>query len=95
LLWSIITTLRREGRPPSHETRVYADPRVLAGIAQLFGAVATVVPRLFGDKLHWVDATAGKPVELETGASLTMFSVDHEPIGAGAMGCVIQKGGPE
>ena len=93
LLWSIITTLRREARPPSHETRVYADPRVLAGIAQLFGAFATAAPRLFGDKLHWVDATDGKPVELGTGARLTMFPVDHEPIGGGAMGCVIDQDG--
>ena len=67
--------------------------RVLSGIAQLFDAVATVAPRLFGDKLHWVDATDGKPVQLGTGSSLTMFPVDHEPIGGGAMGCVIERDG--
>lgn len=93
LLWNIITTLRRERRPPSHDTRVYADPRVLAGIAQLFSAVATAVPRLFGDKIHWVDATDGKPAELGAGARLTMFPVDHEPVGGGAMGCVVDQDG--
>jgi ribonuclease BN (tRNA processing enzyme) len=92
LLWSIITTLREEGRP-SRETCVYADPRVLAGIQRLFGAVETVVPRLFGDKLRWVDAIDGKTVELGTDASLTPFLVDHEPIGGGAMGCVIERDG--
>lgn len=93
LLWSIITTLRRQGCPPSHETRVYADPCVLAGIAQLFGAVATVAPRLFGGKLRWVDGADGKPVELGADARLTMFRVDHEPVGGGAMGCVIGRDG--
>jgi ribonuclease Z len=92
LLWSIITTLRRQGCARSDDTRVYADPCVLAGIDQLFGAVATVAPRLFGDKLHWVGATDGRPVELGADVSLRMFRVDHEPIGGGAMGCVVERG---
>jgi len=93
LLWSIITTLRKQGRRPNDETRVYAERRVLAGIEQLFGAVATAVPRLFGDKLRWVEATDGEPLELRGDARLTMFLVDHEPIDGGAMGCVIERDG--
>lgn len=93
LLWSIITTLRKHGRGPNDETRVYAERRVLAGIEQLFGAVATAVPRLFGDKLRWVEATDGESLELRGDARLTMFLVDHEPIDGGAMGCVIERDG--
>ncbi len=93
LLWSIITTLRGQRRPPSDETRVYAERRIHDGIEQLFGAVATAVPRLFSDKLHRVKATDGEAVELRGNAGLTMFLVDHEPIGGGAMGCVIERDG--
>ena len=35
LLWSIITTLRAQGHPPSDETRVYAERRILAQIDEL------------------------------------------------------------
>lgn len=93
LLWSIITTLRSRRHPPSEETRVYAERRVLAGIEQLFGAVATAVPTLFRDKLHWVEGAEGEPMELRGNARLTMFLVDHEPVNGGAMGCVIEWDG--
>jgi ribonuclease BN (tRNA processing enzyme) len=93
LLWSIITKLRARRHPPSEETRVYAEQRVLAGIEQLFGAVATAVPTLFRGKLHWVKGTEGEPMELRGNARLTMFLVDHEPANGGAMGCVIERDG--
>jgi ribonuclease BN (tRNA processing enzyme) len=93
LLWSIITTLRVRKQPPSEETRVYADRRVLAGVEQLFGAVATAVPRLFQDKLHWVEGTDGEEMELQGAARLTMFLVDHEPMQGGAMGCMVEHEG--
>jgi ribonuclease BN (tRNA processing enzyme) len=93
LLWSIVTTLGERGGPPSDETRVYADARVLARIAQLFSAVSTAVPRLFRDKLRWVEATEAAPEPLRDGARLKMFLVDHEPVDGGAMGCVIERNG--
>jgi ribonuclease BN (tRNA processing enzyme) len=93
LLWSIIATLRAHGRPPADETRVYADRRILARIEQLFGAVGTAVPRLFRDKLRWVEAGDGESRELPGRGKLTMFLVDHEPMGGGAMGCVIERDG--
>ncbi len=92
LLWSIVTTLRA-GKYPSEETRVHADHRVLAGIEQLFGAVATAVPRLFRDKLQWIAGTERQSVELRGNARLTTFLVDHEPADGGAMGCVIERAG--
>ena len=93
LLWNIIRTLGKQGRPPGDETRVYADRRVLADIEQLFGATITAVPRLFGDKLRWVEAADGESVTLRGGARLTTFLVDHEPPGGGARGCVVERGG--
>jgi ribonuclease Z len=93
LLWSIITTLRAGKYPPSEETRVHAERRVLAGIEQLFDAVATAVPRLFRDKLHWIAGTEAESVELRGKARLTTFLVDHEPVDGGAMGCVIERAG--
>jgi len=93
LLWSIIRALRSQKYPPSDETRVYADRRVLAHIEELFGAIATAVPRLFNDKLRWVAAADGEPAELRGGARLTTFLVDHEPFGGGAMGCVVERDG--
>lgn len=93
LLWSIIWTLRTQGGPPGDETRVYADRRVLADIEQLFGATVTAVPRLFGDKLRWVSPADGESVTVRGGAALTTFLVDHEPVGGGARGCVIEQGG--
>lgn len=79
--------------PPSDETRVYAERRVLADIEELFGAIATAVPRLFSDKLRWVEAADGESAELRGGARLTTFLVDHEPHGAGAMGCMVERDG--
>jgi ribonuclease BN (tRNA processing enzyme) len=93
LLWSIVTTLRAHGRPPADETRVYADRRILAKIEQMFGALGTVVPRLFGDKLRWIEAKDGDSWELRRGGRLTTFAVDHEPRDGGAMGCAIERDG--
>jgi len=93
LLWSIIKTLRRRHGPPDDHTLVYADKGVTAGIDQLFAAVATVAPRLFGQKLGLRGATDGAAFELGADVNLTMFRVDHEPSDGGAMGCVIERGG--
>jgi ribonuclease BN (tRNA processing enzyme) len=93
LLWSIVRMLSKHGRPPGDETRVYADRCVLAAIEQLFAATITAAPRLFGDKLRWVDAADGASVTLRGGARLTTFLVDHEPAGGGARGCVVEQNG--
>ena len=93
LLWSIIRALRSQGHPPSDETRVYAERRVHADIEGLFGAIATAVPRLFHDKLRWVEAADGEPAELRGGARLTTFLVDHAPLDGGAMGCMVERDG--
>jgi ribonuclease BN (tRNA processing enzyme) len=93
LLWSIIRALRGRKYPPSDETRMYADRRVFADIEKMFGAIATAVPTLYNDKLRWVEAVDGGPAELRGGARLTTFLVDHEPSGAGAMGCVVERDG--
>jgi ribonuclease BN (tRNA processing enzyme) len=93
LLWNIIKALRSQRYPPSDETRVYADRRVLAAIEELFGVITTAVPRLFRDKLKWIESADGGRVELRGGARLTTFLVDHEPLGAGAMGCLVEWDG--
>jgi ribonuclease BN (tRNA processing enzyme) len=93
LLWSVIQTLRERGAPPQEETRVYADPRVLAGVESLFDAVATAAPRLFAGKLQLTPVTDGTVMTLRSGARLTPFSVDHLPVAGGAMGCLLDLGG--
>jgi ribonuclease Z len=93
LLWSVIRALGARGRPPDDETCVYADRRVLADIEHLFQATITAAPRLFGDRLRWVEAVDGVAVALRGGAQLTTFPVDHEPLGGGARGCVVEQGG--
>jgi ribonuclease Z len=93
LLWSIIRTLGTRGHPPEDDTCVYADPRVLADIDHLFTATITAAPRLFGDRLRWVEAVDGPPAALRGGALLYTFPVDHEPVGGGARGCVIEDRG--
>ena len=90
LLWSIIKVLRERRRPPGEETRVYAELRVLAGIEQLLDAVASVAPRLFGGKLRWVPGVDRATATLPGGAWLRTFLVDHQPVGGGAMGCVVE-----
>ncbi|HSF02935.1 MAG TPA: MBL fold metallo-hydrolase, partial [Solirubrobacterales bacterium] len=93
LLWSVIRTLRERGGPPSEETRVYAEPRVLAVIERLFDAVATAAPRLFGGQLRLTPVTDRETVELRSGGRLTTFLVDHLPVDGGAMGCRLDLGG--
>jgi ribonuclease BN (tRNA processing enzyme) len=93
LLWSAIRSFRERGEPPQEETRVHAEPRILAVIAQLFGAVATVAPRLFGGRLGWRPAGDRSVAELPGGGQLRTFLVDHEPAGGGALGCVVETAG--
>jgi ribonuclease Z len=93
LLWSAIQHLRRSGRRPNAEVRVYAEPRVLAAIEQLFEAIKSVVPTLFGEHLRWVPLCDGQPVELPGGARLTPILVDHLPTDGGALGCVLELDG--
>jgi ribonuclease BN (tRNA processing enzyme) len=93
LLWSVIRTLRERGGPPQDETRVYAEPRVLAVIERVFDAVATAAPRLFGGKLLLTPVTDGEAVELRSEARLTTVLVDHLPVDGGAMGCRLDLGG--
>jgi ribonuclease Z len=93
LLWSVIRTLRERGGPPREETRVYAEPRVLAVIERLFDAVATVAPRLFAGKLRLAPVTDRGVVDLRSGGRLTMFLVDHLPVDGGAMGCRLELDG--
>jgi ribonuclease BN (tRNA processing enzyme) len=92
LLWSVIRTLRERGGPPE-ETRVYAEPRVLADIERLLDAIASVAPRLFGGRLRLVPMVDGAVVPLRGGARLTTFLVDHQPRDAGAMGCLVELDG--
>jgi ribonuclease BN (tRNA processing enzyme) len=93
LLWIAIKSLRLRGGPPAEEIRVYAEPRVLKAIEQLFAAVATVTPQLFGDRLRWVSLQDGEPVEIPGRGRLIPVLVDHEPVGAGALGCVLDLDG--
>jgi ribonuclease BN (tRNA processing enzyme) len=93
LLWSVIRALQERGGPPAEETRVFAEPRVVAEIQRLFDAVATAAPRLFGERLRLVPVADGGVVELRGGAHLTTFLVDHLPVDGGAMGCVLDLDG--
>jgi ribonuclease Z len=93
LLWSITRTLRERGGPPREAIRVFAEPRVLSDVERLFDAVATAAPRLLGDKLRLVPVGDGETVELRSGARLTTFLVDHQPVDGGAMGCLLEVDG--
>ena len=92
LLWIAIRSLRVRGGPPD-EIRVYVEPRVRAAIEQLFAAIATVTPKLFGERLRWVPLRDGEPVEIPGRGRLIPFLVDHEPPEAGALGCVLELDG--
>lgn len=93
LLWSAIQSLRQRGRPPTEQTRVYAEPRIVADIRVLLDAVASVAPRLLGDSLQLVPMVDGAVAPLRGGARLTTFLVDHQPVDGGAMGCVVELDG--
>jgi ribonuclease BN (tRNA processing enzyme) len=93
LLWSVLRVLRQTGGLPKIETRVYAEPRVLTDIQRVLDAVASAAPRLFGDKLRLVQVTDGATVQVRGGARLTTFLVEHQPVGGGAMGCVVELDG--
>ena len=93
LLWAAIQSLRERGRPPTEETRVFAEPRIIADIRALFDAVASVAPRLLGDSLRLIPMADGAVAPLRGGARLTTFLVDHQPVDGGAMGCVVELDG--
>lgn len=93
LLWTVLRVLRETGGGPKEETRVHGEPRVLADIERLLDAVASAVPRLFDGKLRLVPVTDGAAVPLRGGARLTAFLVEHQPVGGGAMGCVVELDG--
>jgi ribonuclease Z len=92
LLWSLIRELRDRGGPPD-ETRVHAEPRVLAAIDRMFDAAATAVPRLFEGRLHWLASADGGGGDLPGEGRITTFLVDHLPVDGGAMGCLVEVGG--
>jgi hypothetical protein len=93
LLWSVIRTLGEGETPPEEHTRVYAEPRVLVEIERLLDAIASPVPRLFGDRLHLVPMTDGAAAWVRGGGRLTTFLVDHQPREGGAMGCLVELDG--
>ena len=93
LLWSAIESFRQRGRPPTEQTRVYAEPRILDDIRVLLATVASAVPRLLGDSFQLVPMIDGAVVPLRGGARLTTFLVDHQPVDGGAMGCVVELDG--
>ena len=93
LLWSAIQSFRERGCPPTGQTRVYAEPRILDDIRRLLGAVASVAPRLLGEGLRLVPMVDGAAVPLPGGARLQTFLVDHQPVDGGAMGCVVELDG--
>ena len=93
LLWSAIQSFRERGRPPIEETRVYAEPRIIGDIRALLDAVASVAPRLLGDRLRLVPMLDGTVAPLRGGARLTTFLVDHQPVDGGAMGCMVELDG--
>jgi ribonuclease BN (tRNA processing enzyme) len=93
LLWSAIRAFRDRGGPPEAETHVYAEPRILGVVQRVFEAVATAAPRLYDGRLRWTPLEDRGWVPLSGGARLRAFLVDHEPVGGGAMGCVVEAGG--
>jgi ribonuclease Z len=93
LLWSVIRSFREHGRPPDQVTRVYGEPRVLADVRRLLEAIASVAPRLFGDRLQLVSMPDGARIPIREGGQLTTFLVDHQPREGGAMGCVVELDG--
>jgi ribonuclease Z len=93
LLWSAIRALEAHDQAPREETRVHADPRVLADIEQLFGAVVTAAPRLFAGTLRWIPSADGGTIALPCGGRLTTVRVDHLPPAGGALGCAVEAAG--
>ena len=92
LLWSALRSRRDGGGPPA-ETRVYAEPRILAAIHLLHEATAAApIVEMFDGRLRWVALEDGTPAELPGGARLIPFLVDHEPPDGGALGCVLELG---
>lgn len=93
LLWCASRTRREQGGPPSGETRVYAEPRILEAIHRLFEAMAaTSVIEMFEGRLHWVGLEDGISVDVAGEARLIPFLVDHAPPNGGALGCVLELG---
>ena len=94
LLWIALRARRGGGGAPAEETRVYAEPRILAAIDLLHEATAAgPVVEMFAGRLRWVPLQDGVAVDLPGGARLVPFLVDHEPAGGGALGCVLELDG--
>jgi ribonuclease BN (tRNA processing enzyme) len=93
LLWNIIRSFRERGEPPDEDTRVYAEPRILADIERLLEAIASVAPRLFGPRLRLLPTMDGATLPVRGGGRLTTFLVDHQPRDGGAMGCLVELDG--
>jgi ribonuclease BN (tRNA processing enzyme) len=92
LLWSAIQAFRH-GDGPRDETRLHADATVLADIERMFAAVATVAPRLLGERLRRTVAVDGAWARLPGEARLATFLVDHPPEGRGPRGCLVEVDG--
>ncbi len=93
LLWGVVQDLREGTGPPREEMRVYAEPRIQDCIARLFDATATTIVKLFAGKLRFVPIEDGEPCIMASGTRLTAFLVDHEPVGGGATGCLVELAG--
>ncbi|MFN8526406.1 MAG: MBL fold metallo-hydrolase [Chloroflexota bacterium] len=93
LLWTAVQTIRANGGPPEYETRVYAEPRILDCIDRLFDATATTAFKLHNGQVRMIPLRDGATIDLAIGGRLTAFLVDHEPVGGGAMGCVLEMAG--
>jgi len=87
LLWRVF---HDQGEP---RVCVLAEAGVIAALQQLFEAVSTVVPRLYGERLQWRELVPDSSVQLNDNLRLLPFAVDHEPPGGGALGCVVDLDG--
>lgn len=89
LLWQ---ALQHRGHVES-DTRIYTEPRVEAALKQLFEAIGTVVPRLYGGHLKWTTLQNDSTLPLSDGVRFTPFLVDHGDPAPGALGCVLAMDG--
>jgi ribonuclease Z len=93
LLWSAIRTLRDTGKPPSRDTFVYADPRIIDCFERLMEATATTTAKLHAGRLKLTGVRHGQRVDLAAGGTLTPVEVDHEPRDSVCLGCVVEMNG--
>ncbi|MCC6175222.1 MAG: ribonuclease Z [Chloroflexi bacterium] len=93
LLWQRVQTVRAGESPTAIETRVYAEPRVLAALGRFFEATGSNTPTNLAPALRWMSLQDGERAELPDGGTLAVFLVDHEPPEGGALGCVVDVDG--